>query len=64
MRTKFQMKSLKREDHLGPNVDGRTILKLILKKYGVYNTHLAQTRDERKAVVNTVMNSGFEKKRT
>jgi hypothetical protein len=53
---------LREGDHLGdPGVDGRTILKWILKKWdgGVDWIELAQDRDRWQALVNAVMNFRF-----
>jgi hypothetical protein len=49
-----------RLDELG--VDGRIILKRILKKYGVGWFNLVQDRDEWWALVNTVMNFRISQK--
>jgi hypothetical protein len=66
MRTKFLLESLKERDHsedLG--VDWRIILKcnlaLIILEV-VYWTHLAQDRDQWRALVNTVMNLRVQSK--
>jgi hypothetical protein len=56
--TGFWWGDLKEGNHLGdPSVDGRIILKWILKLYGVMDwIELAQDRDRWRAVVNAVMN--------
>jgi hypothetical protein len=46
------------DDHLGdPGIDGRIILKLVLKKWdGMDRIELSQDTDRWRAVVNAVMN--------
>jgi hypothetical protein len=59
--TGFWCGDLREGDHLGdPGVDGRIILKWILKKWdGVMDwIELTQDRDRWRAVVNAVMNLG------
>jgi hypothetical protein len=60
MYTTFWSESLKGRDHSEDlSVDGRIILKWILEEKGwegMDGIHLAQDRDQWRAVVNTVMN--------
>jgi hypothetical protein len=54
---------LKGRDHLGYlGVDERTILKWILKTYSVDWVHLAQDKDQWRAVVKTVMHHRVSQK--
>jgi hypothetical protein len=52
---------LREGDHLGdPGIDGRIILKWILKQWGGMDwIELAQDRDKWRALVNAVMNLRF-----
>jgi hypothetical protein len=60
MLTRFYWRNLRERDHLkDPGVDGRIILKRIFEKWngrGIEWINLAQDRDRRQAVVNTVKN--------
>jgi hypothetical protein len=57
------VRKLKRRDHLEDiGVDGRIILEWVLEKYGVKIVdwmHLAQDKDQWRALVNTVINFWF-----
>jgi hypothetical protein len=61
--TGFWWDNLRERDHLeDPGVDGRIILRLIFKKWGVGGIDwfkLAQDRDRWRALVNAVMNLRF-----
>ena len=59
MLTRFWWEDLREGDHLeDPGVDGRILLKWILKRWdgGMGGIDLAQERDKRRALVNAVMN--------
>ena len=60
MHTAFWWGNLREKDHLGdPGVDGRIILRCILKKWDVRSMdwiELVQDRDRQRRLVNAVMN--------
>jgi len=58
--TGFRWGSLREREHLGgPGIDGRIILRWIIRKWDVWDMEsieLAQDRDRWRALVNAVMN--------